>query len=440
MVKQAKLLRTDMASIGAMTLQSTVLDPEGAIQAAASFQMLGGSVGKLSDPFQLLHMAQTDLKGLQDELVKSTKSSYKFNKETGNFDLATQDLYRLREQAKITNTDFDALVNAGKEAAKLDFLTEKFGLGSLDKDTQNMVAGLAQIGEGGKVEVDIPGYKTISADSAEQLKAQLNTTEAQKALKEYSEIAGKDSKQLAVEQLTVSEKQAIDVKTIRDAILVNMKIGDRDDLIRSIKEQGDSARTGLKTVTEGLQTTVVTIAKEGVLKTGDAVNKIKKESGVDPEDIDKQNALKEQMKKTYGVGTDTSETDMTGGPKPIVIDTKDMFKSGAGAPTLLSEGTLYKGIVGDDVAIGTNLTEAFNKSSKLNEIMSSMASTNNTGGGNASVDGKIDININLTGAISGDKSGEFEKMFADPRIQKQLMDTVLYKLEGYKRQQGVLSK
>jgi hypothetical protein len=145
------------------------------------------------------------------------------------------------------------------------------------------------------------------------------------------------------------------------------------------------------------------------------------------------------MKKTYGVGTDTSETKVSTGTA-ITVETEDMFKSGGGAPTLLNEGTLYKGIVGDDVAIGTNLTEAFNKSSKLNEIMSSMASTNNTGGGNASVDGKIDININLTGAISGDKSGEFEKMFADPRIQKQLMDTVLYKLEGYKRQQGVLSK
>ena len=439
MVKQAKLLRTDMGSIGAMSLQSTILDPEGAIQAAASFQMLGGAVGKLADPFQLMHMAQTDLKGLQDELVKSTKSSYKFNKETGNFDLATQDLYRLREQAKITNTDFDALVNSGKEAAKLDYLTEKFGLGNLDKDTQDMVAGLAQIGEGGKVEVDIPGYGKIEADSAEQLKAQLNTTEAQNALKAYSEIAGKDSKQLAVEQLTVSEKQAIDVKTIRDAILVNMNIGDRNDLIQSIKDQGDYAKNGLKTVSESLQSTVVEIAKEGVLKTDDVVDKIKKETGQDPADLDKQNSLKEKMKKTYGVGTSTSETEMST-TDPIVVDTKDMFKSGGGAPTLLNEGTLYKGIVGDDVAIGTNLTEAFNKSSKLNEIMSSMASTNNTGGGNASVDGKIDININLTGAISGDKSGEFEKMFTDPRIQKQLMDTVLYKLEGYKRQQGVLSK
>ena len=89
----------------------------------------------------------------------------------------------------------------------------------------------------------------------------------------------------------------------------------------------------------------------------------------------------------------------------------------------------YKGIVGDEVAMGTNLSDAINKGSG--------GSGGGSGGG--TVDGKIDININLTGMISGDKSGDIEKMFSDPRIQKQLMDTVLYKLDNYKRQQGVLS-
>ena len=60
-------------------------------------------------------------------------------------------------------------------------------------------------------------------------------------------------------------------------------------------------------------------------------------------------------------------------------------------------------------------------------------------GGNTSVNGKIDININLTGSISGDRNSDVEKMFSDPKVQKQIMDTVLYKLDSYKRQQGVLS-
>ena len=79
--------------------------------------------------------------------------------------------------------------------------------------------------------------------------------------------------------------------------------------------------------------------------------------------------------------------------------------------------------------MGTNLSDAIKTGSG--------GSGGGSGGG--TVDGKIDININLTGAISGDKSGDIEKLFADPRIQKQLMDTVLYKIDNYKRQQGVLS-
>ena len=437
MVKQAKLLRTDMSAIGAMSLQGSVLDPEGAIEAAANFQMLGGAVGKLADPFQLMYMAQTDLQGLQDELVKSTKASYTFNKETGNFDIATQDLYRLREQAKITGANFDDLVNAGKEAAKLDYLTEKFSLGDLDKDTQSMVAGLAQIGEGGKVEVDIPGYGKISADSAEQLKAQLDTKGAQDALKAYQEKAGKDSKDLALEQLTVTEKQAVDVKMIRDAILVNMGVGNRDDLIKAFKEQSESARDSLKSVTTNLQSDVIDISKSGIQKTSEVATKIKEASGTSPIDPDKRNELLKQIKTTMGGGTSGTQAGTT---KPINLVTgADMFLPAGGAPTLLNEGTLYKGIVGDEVAIGTNLTEAFNKSGKLNEIIASMASTKNNTGGNTSVDGKIDININLTGSISGDKNADVEKMFSDPKVQKQIMDTVLYKLDSYKRQQGVLS-
>jgi hypothetical protein len=80
MAKQAKLLRTDVSSLGAMSLQGSILDPEGAIEAASKFQMLGGQVGKLGDPFQLLYMAQKDLAGLQDELVKSSKAAFTFNK------------------------------------------------------------------------------------------------------------------------------------------------------------------------------------------------------------------------------------------------------------------------------------------------------------------------------------------------------------------------
>ena len=70
--------------------------------------------------------------------------------------------------------------------------------------------------------------------------------------------------------------------------------------------------------------------------------------------------------------------------------------------------------------------------------MASIPSTNNGSGENTSVNGKIDININLGGSVSGD-NGNVEKMFSDPKFQKQMMDMVLYKMDKYKQQQGTLS-
>lgn len=407
MAKQAKLLRTDMASIGAMSLQSTILDPEGAIQAAAEFQMLGGAVGKLADPFQLMHMAQSDLKGLQDELVKSTKSSYTFNKATGGFDIAAQDLYRLRQQAKITGADFDGLVNAGKEAAKLDYLTEKFNLKGLDKDTQDMVAGLAEIGEGGKVSIDIPGYKKIEADSAEQLKAQLQSADTQKALKDYQDKADKDSKDLAIEQLSVTENLEASARTIRDAVLLSsgaVAEADRKALLDGLRTDAKSAIDAYGTVAKAGQEKVYEVAKTGVTTVGTELQGVKDRYSNTVE----QNKLKQQIQgKSYSADTEVTIKD-------------GIFPSTNSAPTILSKGALYKGIVGDDVAVGTNLTEALSK------------------GGGGGIGGKIDININLTGSIGGDP-GQLTKMFNSPQVQKQIMDTVLYKLNDYKRQQGVLS-
>jgi hypothetical protein len=407
MAKQAKLLRTDIASIGAMSLQGTILEPEGAIQAAAEFQMLGGAVGKLADPFQLMHMAQSDLQGLQDELVKSTKSSYTFNKATGGFDIAAQDLYRLRQQAKITGADFDGLVNAGKEAAKLDYLTEKFNLKGLDKDTQNMVAGLAEIGEGGTVSIDIPGYKKIEADSAEQLKAQLQSAEAQKALKDYQDKADKDSKDLAIEQLSVTENLEASARTIRDAVLLSsgaVAEADRKALLNGLRTDAKSAIDAYGQVSKAGQEKVYDVAKTAVSTIGTEMTDIKDRYSNTVE----QNVLKQKIQgKSYSANTEVNVND-------------GIFPSTNSAPTILSKGTLYKGIVGDDVAVGTNLTEALSKGS---------------GGG---IGGKLDININLTGSIGGDP-GQLTKMFNSPQVQKQIMDTVLYKLNDYKRQQGVLS-
>ena len=472
MVKQSMLLRTNVESIGALKMQDGLLEPEGAIQMAADFQMLGGAVGKLADPFQLMYMAQNDMEGLQNELVNSTKAAMSFNSATGKFDVSTQDMYRLRQQAKLTGANLEDLVNTGREAAKLDFIKEKFDLSNigLKEDQQALISNLATIGEGGKLTVDIPGLgKPIVADNPEELAAALRTPEAIKALEEYNRVQGLDDRKLAENQLTISERQAADVNEIKFAVIASMSPNQRENFRQDIKAANEElGKTGKNVATTAAPAVAVGVSSlEKALREGASKAKF---PTLTPQEQQENDRIQQESEDKYKTGD-----------LPQVKTVGDMFMPAGGAPSLLNEGTLYKGIVGDEIAIGTNLSEAFNKSGKLNEMLSSIGSTQTAGanasykglvnddvamsanlsdafnksgklneilssigstqnaGGNTSVNGKIDININLTGAISGDKNADVEKMFSDPRVQKQIMDTVLYKLDSYKRQQGVLS-
>jgi hypothetical protein len=425
MSKQATMLRTTMEKIGAKGFADDLLDPEKAIQAAANIQMLGGAVGKLADPFQLMHMAQTDMAGLQDELIKSSKAAFTFNKATGGFDASTQDLYRLREMAKITGQNIDDMVESGREAAKLDYISSKFSLDGLSEEQQGLVASLAQIDKGGNVKIDIPGFEENNRNLEDLMKDDGFKT----ALDQYQLDQSKSEKDIAIAQMTISDKQLAAQNTIKEAVIASMAgQGTRDKFLKDIAEGNDKINAlAVKTAGDAAPATATGAGVEAQYQNMGAGAA---EGLGDVYTTEMSNALAKKIQELKDKIA-----------KAPVEEAEDLFLGANNSvPKIMSKGSIYKGIVGDEVAIGTNLTEAFNKSGKLNEIMASVASTNNTGGGNASVDGKIDININLTGAISGDKNSDIEKIFNSPQVQKQIMDTVLYKLDSYKNQQGVLSK
>jgi len=428
MVKQAMLLRTTVQAIGAQEVQNTALDPEGAIQLAADFQMLGGAVGKLADPFQLMYMAQNDVEGLQKELVNSTKAAMSFNKETGNFDVSTEDMYRLRQQAKLTGANLEDLVNTGREAAKLDYLKEKFDLGGLDEDTQNLVAGLAEIGEGGKVSIDIPGFKKLEADTADGLKAQLQSADAQKALKDYQDKAAMTEKDLAIAQQTISEKQAIDVNIIKEAVLKSMSQDQQKELLASIKKSNEDVGQAMTTIANssatvtgplvtGANTATSTGAKnfaEGVKVSDNLLKNAFENISLESDVVD--NGSDDNLDPDNDTGLEDGFMDK-GTPKFIKSGKNKLLPS-----------------IDDQILVAPNITDYISKSQKLNEMTGSL--TDMMGGGK--VGGAIDININVGGSVTGDRNADVSKIFNDPKVQKQIMDTVLYKLDAYKRQQGVL--
>lgn len=407
MVKQAMLLRTNIEAIGTMKVQDSVLEPEGAIELAANFQMLGGAVGKLADPFQLMYMAQNDVEGLQKELVNSTKAAMTFNKETGNFDVSTEDMYRLRQQAKLTGANLEDLVNTGREAAKLDFIKEKFDLSGLPEEQQNLVSQLATIGKDGSLTVDIPGYGEIKAANQEQLKTALSSAEAQKALADYQSNQDKSDRDLAIAQLTVSERQAATQNEIKAAVINSMSDAQRkqfaNDIAESNKNVQDKATGAANTV-------------GGTLAPFYAGAETAQKTATQNIDLSMSPTRKDEIQRQLEkIG------DVFSGK------TFDLMVPSGGAPKVMTENAIYEGIVGDEVFMGTNLSDIFNGVQNLSK----------SGGGDI-MGGKLDININVGGAVNGD-GGNISKIFENPKVQKQIMDTVLYKLDSYKKQQGVIA-
>jgi len=393
MAKQAAMLRTTIEGIGAKGLQAKVLDPEGAIEAAAGFQMLGGAIGKLGDPFQLLRMAQSDMEGLQDELAKSTASAFSFNKETGEFKASTQDLYRLRAQAELTGANFDEMLESGREMAKLDFIKNSVDLDGLTDDQKGVLSSLAQIDKKGKVQVDIPGFEEGTRDLTELMK----DDKFKEALDQYQVDSTKSAKDIALEQMNIEDKQLAALQGIEKAVVLGMTAKQQDDLINAVESQNKDAADAYRQLTGKVEKTMANVAV-GVTK-GEA------------------SAVTVAKTSTTNMATEV-EAAITNAGFTTMPD--GFIPSNSSAPTILSKGAIYKGIVGDDVAVGVGLGDALSKASSGN------------------LTGAIDININLNGSINGDP-GQVAKMFNSPEIQKQIMDTVLYKLNDYKRQQGVLA-
>lgn len=405
MAKQAAMLRTTIESIGAKGLQAKILDPEGAIEAAAGFQMLGGAIGKLGDPFQLLYMAQSDMEGLQNELVKSTSSAFKFNQETGRFDASTQDLYRLRQQAELTGANFDEMLEAGKEAAKLDYLKNSLpSLSSLNEEQQGLINSLSEIGSDGKIMFDLPGFDEKDTEGEiRDLATLMKDQDFNKALKEYQIQQGLTEKDIAISQMTIEEDQLAALLQIQQAVVLGLDPTAQEKFRENlIKASNEAADQGTKLADELKKTSGEFVGLRAAAEAQGVSNV--PDITIAQDTKDSLDTKIRELKDALGIED-------------------GLFPANGSAPTILKRGAIYKGLATDDVAVGEGLGNALNSLGK-------------SGGGNLS--GAIDININLNGAISGD-NGQISKMFNSPEIQKQIMDTVLYKLNDYKRQQGVIS-
>ena len=140
-----------------------LFDIEGAVEMSAQLQVLGGEWSSLADPFKLMYMARNDMKGLTETIINATKSTAKFNAETGEFDISSLEMQRLRKVAEATGLNFEELAQSAKNAAKFTEIKKQVSL-DIDPKTEKYLESISTLDENKKAHIEIDGQdKLISA-------------------------------------------------------------------------------------------------------------------------------------------------------------------------------------------------------------------------------------------------------------------------------------
>ena len=138
-----------------------LFDIEGAVEMSAQLQVLGGKWASLADPFKLMYMARNDMAGLTKEVINATIASSQFNKETGEFDISSLEMQRLRKVAEATGLNFEELAQSAKKAAQYAGIKKQISYGFDDK-TEQFIESTSFMDKNGraKITMDIDGTAT----------------------------------------------------------------------------------------------------------------------------------------------------------------------------------------------------------------------------------------------------------------------------------------
>jgi hypothetical protein len=183
---------------------------EGAIDMSAQLQVMGGAWAKMADPFHLMYMARNDMEGLTEEIGQAAEKSVTFNRQTGEFAMASKEMHRLRIIAEQTGIAYDDLVTAGKNAAKFSMIktqmTFSIGGGDEGKMLKEFITNKSFINRKGEATIMLDGkerlIKTLTNNDRSRLKAAM---EEQATMKERAMAATTFDERLAylVDQLKV---------------------------------------------------------------------------------------------------------------------------------------------------------------------------------------------------------------------------------------------
>ena len=244
MVARSQALRIDMTSVKG--LAADLLNPEKAIELAAEFQNLGGAIGALGDPFQLMNLGQNDMEGLQNAIIDATKASVQFNSQTKRFEISALEMRRLRAFADATGQDYEKLADSAKLAAKETMAFEDIKFLDVDSDKKQLIANLAKLNKDGKLEIQLPNM-----DKAVEL-TELNAKQVEDAysqLKKQQEDGELTALDVAKQQRSTLEDILDTLRTPAGKLAANIAAGENyEKATQNARNLADQVKEGLEKV------------------------------------------------------------------------------------------------------------------------------------------------------------------------------------------------
>lgn len=199
MAAQASLLRIDMSQT--LAFAEKVFDPEGAIEMAAAMQRLGVSQSSLLDPLKMMDLAQNDPAELQNQIAQMSKQFVQLGKD-GNFEIMPGAKRQMREISQAMGIPYEQLTKMALGSAELEDKMSKIrfpDLPGLDEDKQKMIANMAEMGAGGKYEVQVTDEET--GETITKAIDELSKTDVEN-LEKMANTAPKTMEDLAKDQLS----------------------------------------------------------------------------------------------------------------------------------------------------------------------------------------------------------------------------------------------
>ena len=348
MVARGQSLGIEMSTVTG--LADKFFDPEGAIDFAAQMQVIGGAVGDLQDPFKLMYMATNDLEGLQEAIADTAAQATYFDKEKNKFSISPESRRQLKAMAEQMGMSYQDLADTAVRSARRAEVFNQIGdFSDMSETDKELIASMAQIGEGGTAEVKIPGIEEM-VDVADVTESQMELlrkegmtdsdvykqqlTVAEKAnqylaamdagirlmVKSELGLRGSADKQMRTESLT--QTIASGMPTLTDAQLESLRKGDLASISAEIEKAGtDGAKKALEEL-QKMHANDAIITPEGIttFDKGDILVAAQKGNVKLGEDLDSSIANRtDSLSKTITQSSNTTNNTTTMKPLTLVL-------------------------------------------------------------------------------------------------------------------------